>query len=89
MLGLAVGKCIGIFGFSWLAVRTRIASLSEDLTWKRILGVSILGGIGFTMSIFITNLAFTDAGVIAASKMSILLASLIAALLGLFVLKRR
>jgi Na+:H+ antiporter, NhaA family len=89
MLGLAVGKCIGIFGFSYLAVRTRLAGLSEGLTWKRIFGVSLLGGIGFTMSIFITNLAFTDAGLIAASKMSILLASMVAALVGLFILKRR
>lgn len=85
--GLLLGKLIGIFFVSWLAVKTKIASLSSDLTMKHIFGVSLLGGIGFTMSIFITNLAFNDASVIVGSKMTILLTSLIAALLGLLVLK--
>jgi NhaA family Na+:H+ antiporter len=88
MLGLILGKFAGIFLVSFIAVRTKIATLSADLQWRHILGASLLGGIGFTMSIFITNLAFTDPGIITASKMSILLASFIAALTGLFILKR-
>lgn len=86
MLGLILGKVVGIFFFSYLAVKAKFAALSEDLRWRHILGVSFLGGIGFTMSIFITNLAFTDPTVIITSKMSILLASLCAALLGLYIL---
>ena len=86
--GLVMGKIIGIFGLSYLAVKTRMAVLSEDLNWKHIFGVSILGGIGFTMSIFITNLAFDDSAMIVASKLSILLASFVAAIFGLIYLKR-
>jgi len=85
--GLLLGKFAGIFLISWLAVKMKLASLAADLNWNHLLGVSLLGGIGFTMSIFITNLAFTDAGIITASKMSILLASVAAAILGLFILK--
>jgi Na+:H+ antiporter, NhaA family len=85
--GLVLGKFAGIFLISWLAVKMKIASLAEELNWGHLLGVSLLGGIGFTMSIFITNLAFNDAAIITASKMSILLASVCAAVLGLFILK--
>jgi Na+:H+ antiporter, NhaA family len=85
--GLVLGKFAGIFIVSWLAVKMKLAQLSDDLHWGHLLGVSLLGGIGFTMSIFITNLAFTDATVVTASKMSILLASVIAAVLGLLFLK--
>ena len=88
ILGLVAGKCIGIFGFSFLVVKSKIASMSNDLNWTHILGVSFLGGIGFTMSIFITMLAFTSADIIIASKLSILLASVIAASIGLCVLKK-
>jgi NhaA family Na+:H+ antiporter len=87
LLGLVVGKFIGIFIFSFIALKTRVASLSAGLTWIHIAGVAILGGIGFTMSIFITNLAFTDPVVITSSKMSILLASVLSAITGLIVLK--
>jgi Na+:H+ antiporter, NhaA family len=85
--GLVAGKFAGIFIVSWLAVKTKLASLATDLRWVHLLGVSLLGGIGFTMSIFITNLAFTDTAVITASKMSILLASVTAAVAGLLILK--
>ncbi|MFL5773311.1 MAG: Na+/H+ antiporter NhaA [Flavisolibacter sp.] len=88
MAGLLVGKFTGIFLVSYLAVKSKVASLSPELNWKHILGVSILGGIGFTMSIFITNLAFIDHDIITASKMSILLASLCSALLGLVILRQ-
>lgn len=89
MAGLVIGKFIGIFFISFLAVKAGIARLSEGLNWTHIAGVSLLGGIGFTMSIFITNLAFTNQAIITSSKMSILLASFIAALLGLAVLKSK
>jgi len=88
MFGLVLGKFAGIFLFTWLAVRMKLGKLPGDLRWSHIASVGLLGGIGFTMSIFITNLAFSDAEVITASKMSILAASLIAALAGLLVAKR-
>jgi Na+:H+ antiporter, NhaA family len=88
MIGLIAGKFIGISLTTFLAVKTGIASLSEGLTWRYIIGVSFLAGIGFTMSIFITNLAFNDPDIIAASKISILLASFCAAITGLLVLRR-
>jgi len=88
IFGLMAGKFAGIFFVSYAAVRFKIASLSPELTWKHILGVSLLGGIGFTMSIFITNLAFSDATIITASKLAILTASLLSALLGLLILRK-
>jgi NhaA family Na+:H+ antiporter len=89
IVGLMLGKFIGIFVTSYLAVRLKLASLSADITWKHILGISLLGGIGFTMSIFITNLAFNDSTIINASKISVLLASLSSATVGLLILKRK
>ena len=86
MLGLLLGKFIGIFLISFLAVKAKVAELSADLTWRHILGISFLGGIGFTMSIFITNLAFDSAEIVAVSKISILIASLAAAIIGYLVL---
>lgn len=87
LLGLLIGKLAGIFLVSFAAVKLRIAALAPGITWGLLAGLALLGGIGFTMSIFITNLAFGDEAVIAASKMSILLASVLAALLGLLVLR--
>ena len=87
LTGLVVGKFIGISLASWLAVRAGLATLSSGLRWRHIIGIAMLGGIGFTMSIFITNLAFSDQDLVAASKMSILLASLFAATGGCMVLR--
>jgi Na+:H+ antiporter, NhaA family len=86
ILGLFVGKFVGIFLISFISVKTGIASLSKDLNWRSLAGVSLLGGIGFTMSIFITNLAFDDETTITSSKISILAASFISALFGLLML---
>ncbi len=86
MLGLVLGKFAGIMLAVWLAIKSGIANPSQGMSWRLMSGVSILAGIGFTMSIFITNLAFTDMATIISSKLAILLASLIAALLGLMVL---
>jgi NhaA family Na+:H+ antiporter len=87
LTGLILGKFIGISLLSYLSVKTGIAKLSNDLNWRLIIGISFLGGIGFTMSIFITNLAFEDAVTITASKISILAASFISAVIGLIILK--
>jgi NhaA family Na+:H+ antiporter len=83
ILGLSVGKPIGIVLFSFIAVSVGICRLPLDLAWRHVLGAGLLGGIGFTMSIFITNLAFTgQADVINASKMAILIASFTAGVIG-------
>jgi len=86
-LGLIIGKPLGIWLFSFISVKLRISTLPEDLNWKSLLGVSFLGGIGFTMSIFITLLAFSDNNHITNSKLIILVSSLIAGMIGLFYLK--
>jgi Na+:H+ antiporter, NhaA family len=86
-LGLIVGKPLGIFLLSFLAVKIGFCKLPDDLNWKSILGVGFLGGIGFTMSIFITLLAFEDETIINNSKLVILLSSLIAGLIGFMSLK--
>ena len=86
--GLVLGKPLGITIVSFIAVAVGICRLPLDLNWKHILGAGFLGGIGFTMSIFITNLAFAgDGETINSSKMAILLASLIAGMFGFVWLK--
>lgn len=88
--GLVVGKPVGIVLFSFAAVALGLCRLPLDLSWRHVLGAGLLGGIGFTMSIFITNLAFEGAPeVINASKMAILLASLVAGVAGFVWLKLR
>ena len=80
--GLIVGKPLGVFLFSFLAVSTGMCALPLGLKWKHILGIGFLAGIGFTMSIFITLLAYEDAALIIESKISILLASVVSGILG-------
>lgn len=81
--GLVFGKPLGIALLTLLATRLKIASLPAGVKWKQIIGVGFLGGIGFTMSIFIDNLAFpTDPYNIAIAKLGILLSSLIAGIIG-------
>ncbi|MES2409817.1 MAG: Na+/H+ antiporter NhaA [Bacteroidota bacterium] len=86
-LGLIIGKPVGIAVFSYLAVKLKICLLPEDINWRAIIGVGFLGGIGFTMSIFITLIAFSDSEHINNSKIMILISSLIAGILGLLFLK--
>jgi NhaA family Na+:H+ antiporter len=86
-LGLIVGKPLGIFCLTFLAVKFRLCKLPKDLNWKAILGVGFLGGIGFTMSIFIALLAFDNDVIINNGKFVILLSSLIAGLLGFIFLR--
>jgi NhaA family Na+:H+ antiporter len=84
-VGLVVGKLVGITAFSWLATRIRLATLPADATWRQIVGVAALGGVGFTVSLFIAGLAFNDARAEVA-RVAILAASAAAALIGSVVL---
>lgn len=86
-LGLIIGKPLGIALFSYAAVKLKICKLPEDINWKAVIGVGFLGGIGFTMSIFVTLLAFSDTEHIDNSKIMILVSSLIAGLIGFIYLK--
>ena len=90
--GLVIGKPLGILLMSWLVWRLGLATLPHGVNWKMLTGVACLGGIGFTMSIFIDNLAFSNLTLVAAGKIAILAASTLAAVLGLvwlqFVLRK-
>jgi NhaA family Na+:H+ antiporter len=88
-LGLVVGKSIGIVAAAWLAVRSGIAVKPEAYSWRQLVGAGALGGIGFTMSLFIAGLAFPNAADYAAAKIAIFIASLIAAVLGTIILYPR
>ena len=88
-LGLVVGKSIGIVTASWLAVRSGLAVKPEAYSWRQLIGAGALGGIGFTMSLFIAGLAFPDAADYAAAKIAIFIASVIAAVLGTIILYPR
>jgi NhaA family Na+:H+ antiporter len=87
MVGLVVGKLVGVFGFTWVMVRFGIADLPRLVSWKHIFGVALLAGVGFTMSLFVTNLAFADAHHIDAAKYGILLASLVSGTAGIIYLR--
>lgn len=82
MAGLVIGKPLGIFLFSFIGVGLGLCTLPTDLKWKNIIGAGFLGGIGFTMSIFITLLAFDNEDLVNNSKIAILVASLIAGTVG-------
>lgn len=82
VVALVLGKALGISSFSWLALETGLANLPEKVTKKQILGVAFLGGVGFTMSLFISNLAFEESLLLRASKIAVLTASLIAGVTG-------
>lgn len=88
MFGLIVGKPLGIFGFTYLATKFKIVSKPDNLTWNQILAIGFLGGIGFTMSIFITHLAFVDQTIIDALKIGVFAASFISAILGVILILR-
>ena len=87
LLGLVVGKPLGIVAMSWLAVRLGVAQLPEGVRWAHIAGAGMLGGVGFTMSLFVSNLAFSDPSQVAAAKAAILVASLIAGTAGYVLLR--
>ncbi len=89
VLGLVLGKPIGITVFAWLAVRLGLAALPEQTRWRTLHGVAWLGGIGFTMSLFIAGLAFADASLLNSAKVGILAASSLAGVVGWALLRVR
>ncbi|MCG3666116.1 Na+/H+ antiporter NhaA [Aliarcobacter butzleri] len=90
-IGLIIGKPIGIFSFTYLATKLKISVKPENVTWNDIFAVGFLGGIGFTMSIFISHLAFSDQTIVGAVKLGIFASSVIAAIIGsvLLILKAK
>lgn len=86
-LGLVLGKFAGVFGAVWLMVRLGPSELPYRSSWRHMAGTAMLAGVGFTMSLFITNLAFTDAGLINNAKYGILLASVVSGIGGVLLLK--
>jgi len=86
--GLLIGKQVGIVGFSFLVIKSGLTELPAGVSWGQIWGVSLLGGIGFTMSIFISELAYTDAAMIADAKIAIFIASILAGICGYLVLQK-
>jgi NhaA family Na+:H+ antiporter len=88
IFGLFFGKQLGILLCSWLAVRSGKTSLPQGISWSQIWGVSILAGVGFTMSIFISDLAFKSAELISQAKIAIIVASLLSGIFGFVVLRR-
>jgi NhaA family Na+:H+ antiporter len=87
-LGLLLGKCSGVLGACWLVTRLGWASFPGDMQWKQLYGLSVLAGMGFTMSLFITTLAYQSEDLIIHAKMGILTASLLAGIIGYVLLKK-
>ena len=88
LLGLVVGKPLGITLMAWLAVRSGHGSLPEGVTWMHVVGAGCLAGIGFTMSLFITELAFVEPPLVQSAKIGILAASALSAIFGFVLLSR-
>ena len=86
--GLLLGKPLGIFLATWVTVKSGLSDLPDGVRWGHVAGVSVLGGVGFTMAIFVTNLAFVDPATIAMAKAAILAASLVAGVAGFLVLRK-
>ncbi len=89
-LGLFVGKQLGVFGFAWIAIKTKCCPLPAQVNWGQLYGVAILTGVGFTMSLFIESLAFTDEYVLDVArpyKLGIIAGSLLSAVVGFVVVR--
>ena len=86
-VGLVLGKTVGIFGSAWLAVRSGLARYPAGMTSQHLLGVAMAGGIGFTVAMFVANLAFTEPAVTEAAKLGILVGSFVAAVASYLVLR--
>jgi len=84
-LGLLLGKPLGILLTTWLAMRLRIGALPPGITWRHVAVLGLLGGIGFTMAMFIANLAFGNAENLAVAKLAVLAGSAVSAAVGLIV----
>lgn len=87
-LGLVIGKFVGVLGFTWLMVKMKWAALPYRADWRHITGIALLAGVGFTMSLFISGLAFDNATMVNEAKYGILLASLVAGTAGIILLRR-
>jgi NhaA family Na+:H+ antiporter len=87
IVGLFLGKQLGITGFTWLAVRAGLGDLPEGARWRTLWGGSLLAGIGFTMSIFIASLAFSDGDALSLAKIGIIFASVLSAFAGIVILR--
>jgi NhaA family Na+:H+ antiporter len=87
VMGLVLGKPLGISLFAWLSLRFRLASLPPGVTWRHLYGASWLGGIGFTMSLFISSLAFQGTPLLPAAKSAVLFSSLVAGSIGWAILR--
>ncbi|MDT8282061.1 MAG: Na+/H+ antiporter NhaA [Gammaproteobacteria bacterium] len=88
MAGLFLGKQIGVFGFSWIAIKLGLAKIPDNSTWSQLYGVAVLTGIGFTMSLFVDSLAFADGNLYQqADKLAILVASFAAGIVGYLILR--
>lgn len=85
-LGLVIGKPIGILSFTYLATKLKLSAKPENVSWNEILAVGFLGGIGFTMSIFISHLAFTNQDIVSSVKIGIFASSILAAIFGVILL---
>jgi len=87
-LGLMLGKPLGITLVAWLGTKAGWAELPPGISWKNIFGVALLGGIGFTMAIFVATLAFADEALLNQAKLGIFLGSILAGLTGFFILRK-
>ncbi|MEM6901976.1 MAG: Na+/H+ antiporter NhaA [Pseudomonadota bacterium] len=87
LLGLFFGKQVGVVGFGYLAIKTKIATLPEGVNWWQFYGVSMLAGIGFTMSLFIGNLAFSDPALATDVRLGVLSGSILSAICGYMILR--
>jgi NhaA family Na+:H+ antiporter len=89
MLGLFIGKQLGVFGFSWVAIKLKLASLPNESNWWQLYGIAVLTGIGFTMSLFINSLAFEDDMVYQyTDKLAVIIGSFFSGIFGYVILKR-
>ena len=86
-ISLLLGKTLGVFLFSYIALKLKISEIPKNVNLKQIFGVSVLGGLGFTMALFIVNLSYDNEKLIEASKIGILFASIIAGIIGYFIIK--
>ncbi|MBB3169199.1 Na+/H+ antiporter NhaA [Simiduia aestuariiviva] len=88
IFGLFIGKQLGVFGFSWLAIKCKIATLPKGANWVSLYGVALLTGVGFTMSLFVNSLAFEDDGLFqGADRLAVLVGSLLSGVMGYLVLR--
>ena len=85
--GLLIGKPVGIFLFSWLSIKLKLAQMPSNSTYKQLLAIGMVGGIGFTMSLFIDNLAFSDPEMVSVGKAAVLVTSTVSVILGYLAVK--